>query len=86
MAIAAPDENPVSVRDIQIDENAEAQRPGAKRQAQEWASIRQDPKADLFVFVGHWSKQKSVDIIADVMPSLYVLVFFLREAFTEFVS
>ncbi|KAH9842609.1 glycoside hydrolase family 13 and glycosyltransferase family 5 protein [Rhodofomes roseus] len=68
--IAALDENPVNVRDIQIDENAEAQRPEHKRQAQEWAGIKQDPNAALFVFVGRWSKQKGVDLIADVMPSL----------------
>ncbi|OCB86737.1 modular protein [Sanghuangporus baumii] len=68
--IAALDENPVSVREIHIDEEAEAKRPEFKRQAQEWAGIKQDPKADLFVFVGRWSKQKGVDLIADVMPSL----------------
>ncbi|OCH94959.1 glycoside hydrolase family 13 and glycosyltransferase family 5 domain-containing protein [Obba rivulosa] len=68
--IAALDENPVSVRDIQIDQAAEAERPEHKRQAQEWAGIKQDPNADLFVFVGRWSKQKGVDLIADVMPSL----------------
>ena len=70
--IAALDENPVAVRDIRIDEDAEAKRPEFKRQAQEWANIKQDPKADLFVFVGRWSKQKGVDLIADVMPTLYV--------------
>ncbi|KAI0748206.1 glycoside hydrolase family 13 and glycosyltransferase family 5 domain-containing protein [Daedaleopsis nitida] len=68
--IAALDENPVSVRDIRIDQSAEAERPEHKRQAQEWAGIKQDPNADLFVFVGRWSKQKGVDLIADVMPSL----------------
>ncbi|KZT09456.1 glycosyltransferase family 5 protein [Laetiporus sulphureus 93-53] len=68
--IAALDENPISVRDIKIDQVAEAERPEHKRQAQEWAGIKQDPKADLFVFVGRWSKQKGVDLIADVMPSL----------------
>ncbi|EPQ58265.1 modular protein with glycoside hydrolase family 13 and glycosyltransferase family 5 domains [Gloeophyllum trabeum ATCC 11539] len=68
--IAALDENPTSLRDIQIDQEAEAQRPEHKRQAQEWAGIKQDPNAALFVFVGRWSKQKGVDIIADVMPSL----------------
>lgn len=83
--IAALDENPMSVRDIQIDENAEAQRPEHKRQAQEWAGLKQDPKADLFVFVGRWSKQKGVDIIADVMPSLYVFIFSRTEHFTQFV-
>lgn len=68
--IAALDENPVAIRDIQIDQVAEAQRPEFKRQAQEWAGIKQDPDSDLFVFVGRWSKQKGVDLIADVMPSL----------------
>ncbi|PCH38049.1 glycosyltransferase family 5 protein [Wolfiporia cocos MD-104 SS10] len=68
--IAALDENPVSVRDIKVDQVAEAERPEHKRQAQEWAGIKQDPNADLFVFVGRWSKQKGVDLIADVMPSL----------------
>ena len=49
---------------------SEAKRPELKRQAQEWAGIKQDPHSDLFVFVGRWSKQKGVDLIADVMPSL----------------
>ncbi|TFK55043.1 glycoside hydrolase family 13 and glycosyltransferase family 5 domain-containing protein [Heliocybe sulcata] len=68
--IAALDENPTSLRDIQIDQEAEAKRPEDKRKAQEWAGIKQDPDAALFVFVGRWSKQKGVDIIADVMPSM----------------
>ncbi|KZT26358.1 glycosyltransferase family 5 protein [Neolentinus lepideus HHB14362 ss-1] len=68
--IAALDENPTSLRDIQIDQEAEAQRPEHKRQAQEWAGIKQDRNAALFVFVGRWSKQKGVDIIADVLPSM----------------
>ncbi|KAF8197459.1 modular protein with glycoside hydrolase family 13 and glycosyltransferase family 5 domains [Pholiota molesta] len=59
--IAALDETPMAARDVQIDEEA-------KRR--EWAGIRQDPDSDLFVFVGRWSKQKGVDLIADVMPSL----------------
>ena len=70
--IAALDESPVSMRDVKVDQAAEAQRPEQKRQAQEWAGIKQDPNADLFVFVGRWSKQKGVDLIADVMPSLCV--------------
>lgn len=40
-----------------------SRRPELKRQAQEWAGIKQDPKAELFVFVGRWSKQKGVDIM-----------------------
>ena len=70
--IAALDENPTVARDVQIDQEAEAARPDFKRQAQEWAGIKQDPNSDLFVFVGRWSKQKGVDLIADVMPVLYV--------------
>lgn len=55
-----------------MDRKAEAARPELKRQAQEWAGIKQDPSSHLFVFVGRWSKQKGVDLIADVMPGLYV--------------
>ncbi|KAI0306448.1 modular protein with glycoside hydrolase family 13 and glycosyltransferase family 5 domains [Multifurca ochricompacta] len=68
--IDALDENAIKVADIKVDQKAEAERPEHKRQAQEWAGIKQDPHADLFVFVGRWSKQKGVDLIADVMPSL----------------
>lgn len=68
--IAALDEQPLAVDKIEVDTEAESKRPEQKRQAQEWAGIKQDPNADLFVFVGRWSKQKGVDLIADVMPSL----------------
>ncbi|KAK8853442.1 hypothetical protein IAR55_004148 [Kwoniella newhampshirensis] len=68
--IAALDEQPLAVDKIEVDQEAESKRPEFKRQAQEWAGIKQDPNADLFVFVGRWSKQKGVDLIADVMPSL----------------
>lgn len=71
--IAALDEKPVKSRGIKADRKAEAARPELKRQAQEWAGIKQDPHSQLFVFVGRWSKQKGVDLIADVMPGLYVL-------------
>lgn len=60
----------MELRNIKIDAAAEAKRPEDKRQAQEWANIKQDPNADLFVFVGRWSKQKGVDLIADIMPSM----------------
>ncbi|KIV91342.1 hypothetical protein, variant [Exophiala mesophila] len=56
--------------DIHIDPAFEAARPGLKRQAQEWAGLEQNPKAELFVFVGRWSMQKGIDLIADVFPSL----------------
>ena len=48
-------------------------RPELKQQAQEWAGIRQGPDAELFLFIGYWSKQEGIDLIANVMPSLYVL-------------
>jgi len=58
--IAALDEKLVKLRDVPIDDEAEAARPELKRQAQEWAGIKQDPNADLF----------GVDLIADVIPAL----------------
>jgi alpha-1,3-glucan synthase len=39
-------------------------------QAQEWAGLEIDPEAQLFVFVGRWSEQKGVDLIADIFPSI----------------
>jgi len=68
--IAALEAQPLAINKVEIDEDAESKRPEQKRQAQEWAGIKQDPNADLFVFVGRWSKQKGVDLIADVMPAL----------------
>lgn len=51
-----------------IDQSFEAGRPELKRQAQEWAGLEQNPNAELFVFVGRWSLQKGVDLIADIFP------------------
>ncbi len=73
--IEALDQNPVAAKDIVVDQDVEAKRPEMKRQAQEWAGIAQDPNSDLFVFVSRWPKQKGVDLIADIMPSLYVFSF-----------
>ena len=56
--------------DIRVDPDFEAKRAELKRQAQEWAGLIQDPKADLLVFVGRWSMQKGVDLIADVFPKV----------------
>jgi alpha-1,3-glucan synthase len=53
-----------------IDEQFESGRAELKRQAQEWANLDQRPDAELLVFVGRWSMQKGVDLIADVMPAL----------------
>ena len=68
--IAALSERPMGVRDVQVDHASEVIRPIHKHQAQEWAGLKQDRKSDLFVFVGRWSKQKGVDLVADVMPAL----------------
>jgi len=68
--IKALDTKPVSTKNVAIDQEAEAKRPELGRQAQEWAGIAQEPRSDSFVFVGRWSKQKGVDLIADIMPSM----------------
>ncbi|GLA32170.1 hypothetical protein AnigIFM63326_011309 [Aspergillus niger] len=41
-----------------------------KLEAQKWAGLTEDRNADLLVFVGRWSKQKGVDLIADVIPAV----------------
>lgn len=56
--------------DIHIDQTFESGRAGLKRQAQEWAGLEQRADADLFVFVGRWSMQKGIDLIADVFPAV----------------
>lgn len=58
------------IKEVSIDQNFEASRPDLRRQAQEWAGLEVNPKADLFVFVGRWSQQKGVDLIADLFPNI----------------
>ncbi|GKT65805.1 alpha-1,3-glucan synthase [Colletotrichum tofieldiae] len=53
---------------IEVDPAYEAARGDLRRQAQEWAGLNVDPDAELFVFVGRWSLQKGVDLIADIFP------------------
>ncbi|KAI3398107.1 hypothetical protein diail_9860 [Diaporthe ilicicola] len=53
-----------------IDQEFESKRGGLRQQAQEWAGLEVDPTAELFVFVGRWSLQKGVDLIADIFPSI----------------
>ncbi|KAF2011183.1 glycosyltransferase family 5 protein [Aaosphaeria arxii CBS 175.79] len=55
---------------VTINDEQEAQRGALRTQAQEWAGLHVDPDAELFVFVGRWSMQKGVDIIADIFPSI----------------
>ena len=60
----------IKTEDIVVDQELEDAKPNLKRQAQDWANLKQDLKAELFVFVGRWSQQKGVDSIADVFPSI----------------
>ncbi|RDW79794.1 putative alpha 1,3 glucan synthase [Coleophoma cylindrospora] len=55
---------------IAVDPKFEASRGDLRRQAQEWAGLEVNPNAELFVFVGRWSMQKGVDLIADVFPAV----------------
>lgn len=41
-----------------------------RTQAQEWAQLENNPDAEMFVFVGPWSKQKGIDLIADLFPAI----------------
>jgi len=61
---------PIKDEDITVDPEYEAGRGELKRQAQEWAGLEQNPDADLLVFVGRWSMQKGVDLIADALPAV----------------
>ncbi|KAK3690069.1 alpha-1,3-glucan synthase Ags2 [Podospora appendiculata] len=57
-------------KNIQIDKDFESSRGDIRRQAQEWAGLEVNPSAELFVFVGRWSQQKGVDLIADLFPTI----------------
>ena len=78
MGLPNPDpadiETPISPQDtsndIVVDETFESGRSEQKRLAQEWAGLTQNPDAELFVFVGRWSTQKGIDLIADVFPAI----------------
>ena len=65
-------ENNVSKQpeDVEVDQSFEEKRAGLRCQAQEWAGLDVDPTAELFVFVGRWSLQKGVDLVADIFPSI----------------
>jgi alpha-1,3-glucan synthase len=54
---------------VDVDPTFEGYRGVLRQEAQEWAGLDVDPTAELFVFVGRWSKQKGIDLIADVFPS-----------------
>ncbi len=59
-----------NLKDINVDADFEASRGDLRRQAQEWAGLDVNPDAELFVFVGRWSEQKGIDLIADVFPAI----------------
>ncbi|KAK4501124.1 hypothetical protein PRZ48_006930 [Zasmidium cellare] len=59
-----------SSEEIVVDESFEKERLTWRAEAQEWAGLEANPTAELFVFVGRWSMQKGVDLIADAFPSL----------------
>lgn len=65
------DEEAEAKQVITIDPAMEAARGDLRKQAQEWANLTVDPNANLFVFVGRWSVQKGVDLIADVFPAVF---------------
>lgn len=56
--------------DVIIDQEYEASRGATRVEAQKWANLDVDPTAELFVFVGRWSMQKGIDLIADVFPKV----------------
>jgi alpha-1,3-glucan synthase len=56
--------------EIQIDEAFEKARGDLRIQAQKWAGLNENPNAELLVFVGRWSMQKGIDLIADAIPAL----------------
>ena len=60
----------VNEKDVVVDMEAESKRGELRKQAQEWAHLNVDPEAELFVFVGRWSLQKGVDLIADIFASV----------------
>lgn len=68
--IAAWDGSAAKVDDVKINPVTESERAILKRQAQNWAGLEQRADADLFVFVGRWSMQKGIDLIADVFPAI----------------
>ncbi|KAL9004469.1 MAG: hypothetical protein Q9188_002722, partial [Gyalolechia gomerana] len=53
-----------------IDPATEGERGELRVAAQRWAGLNVDPTAELFVFVGRWSQQKGIDLIADVFFSI----------------
>ncbi|KAI1946355.1 Cell wall alpha-1,3-glucan synthase ags1 [Ophidiomyces ophidiicola] len=60
----------LDISTISVDPNFEACRAKEKLECQRWAGLDQDSNAELFVFVGRWSTQKGIDLIADTFTGL----------------
>jgi len=61
---------PTSSSEVAVNRESEAGRGFQREEAQRWANLTVDASAELFVFVGRWSMQKGVDLIADVFPTV----------------
>lgn len=59
-----------SLQAIQVDPEYKKARGNDRCKAQKWAGLKVDPNAELFVFVGRWSVQKGIDLIADIFPTI----------------
>ncbi|KAJ3045031.1 Cell wall alpha-1,3-glucan synthase ags1 [Rhizophlyctis rosea] len=55
---------------VESPEQRRAEKLKLKREAQAWAGLKMDSDATLLVFIGRWSEQKGIDLIADLAPSL----------------
>ncbi|KAF2665711.1 putative alpha-1,3-glucan synthase [Microthyrium microscopicum] len=66
----APWERGAKLPEANVDREQEEQRAIYRAQTQEWAGLKVDSTAELFIFVGRWSQQKGVDLIADVFPAI----------------
>jgi alpha-1,3-glucan synthase len=64
--LAEWNKNAVVEYDVPVDNTFEQSRTELRLQAQRWAGLEEDATAELFVFVGRWSMQKGIDLIADV--------------------
>lgn len=55
---------------LAVDRDFEAERRDLKSQTQDWAQLEKNPEAELFVFIGRWSMEKGIDLVADVFPAI----------------
>ena len=76
--VSLPNPNPqdygadsfVSPFSFRENKNETDHRKSQKLQAQEWANLEQSPNSTILVFVGRWSVQKGIDLIADLAPRI----------------